>query len=177
MARRTTKAVVEQPTVTEEAPKQREYRAEDLIPCQSVTSGPLNLNGTKSGAEYRWEDSGDIREVSYEDLIALRQVHSKFLYKPAFMIIDEDLLAQPRWRDLRDLYKSYAIISLTEVEKLISLDANSLSKALSKLLPAMRKVVVDTAADMIENGSLDSISKIKAIDSVCGTDLYTLAFK
>lgn len=179
MARRKTiiESQSEEVVADKEPQSPREYRAEDLIPCQSLTAGPLNLSSPKSGFEYRWEDSGDIRDVSYEDLIALRQIHSKFLYKPAFMIMDEELLSQPRWRDLDQLYKSYAIISLTDVEKIIALDANSLEKALNKLLPAMRKVIVDTAATMIENGSLDSIARIKAIDKVCGTDLYTLAFK
>lgn len=178
MAKRTTtKAKTEAPVVEPIEVKPREYKAEDLIPCQSLIAGPLNLSSPKSGFEYRWEDTGDIRDVSYEDLIALRQIHSKFLYKPAIMITDEELLAQPRWRDLAELYKSYAVISLADTEKILGLAPAALEKALNKLLPAMRKVVVDTAADMIESGALDSIAKIKAIDRVCGTDLYTLAFK
>lgn len=155
----------------------KEYQPYDLIPCESLVNGTLYYLSPKSNQMYEWANNGDIREVSYEDLLSMKQSHSQILYRPCIMVKDPDLLAQPRWRDIDTLYKGYDIISLADAEKIIGLDVNSLKKALEKLNPAMRIVICDTAADMIEKGTLDSIQKIKTIDEICGTELYTLAFR
>lgn len=168
-------APIETPVV--EVPQVKEYQPYDLIPCQSLTSGEMFYNSPKSNTMYKWDDNGTIIDMTYEDLIAMKQSHSELMYRPCFMIMDKELLAQPRWMDIAKIYSGYDIISLSDAEKVINLDVNSLSKALNRLTPAMRAVICNTAADMIEKGTLDSIAKIKAIDEICGTELYTLAFK
>ena len=170
-----TAAVETQPVV--EVPRVKEYQPYDLIPCQSLTSGKMFYNSPKSNTMYKWDDNGAIIDVTYEDLLAMKQSHSELMYRPCFMIMDKELLAQPRWIDIAKIYSGYDILSLSDAEKVINLDVNSLTKALNRLTPAMRAVICNTAADMIEKGTLDSIAKIKAIDEVCGTELYTLAFK
>ena len=177
----TKKAEVAPEVVTEDVmPKvetKREFQPFDLIQCESLVSGKLFYTSPKSNQTYEWANNGDSVDVTYEDLLAMKQSHSQILYRPSIMIKDADLLAQPRWMDIAKLYNSYDILSLRDAEKIINLDANSLRKALEKLNPAMRIVICDTAADMIEKGTLDSIQKIKVLDEVCGTELYTLAFK
>ena len=156
---------------------EREYEQYDLIPCRSLTSGTLYIDSTvtKSSNTYEWSDFGDVREIEYQDLIAMKQRHSAFIYRPTFMIEDKELLAQPRWRDVAALYKS--LFPAADIEKLLRADANTLRKTLKNLLPAVQMSVSEYAADMIESGKLDSITKIKVIDEVCGTELYKLAFK
>lgn len=166
-----------QPVDVTEVNTKKEYQPYDLIPCESLVNGTLYYLSPKSNQMYEWANNGDIRDVSYEDLLSMKQSHSQILYRPCIMVKDPDLLAQPRWRDIDTLYKGYDIISLADAEKIIGLDVNSLKKALEKLNPAMRIVICDTAADMIEKGTLDSIQKIKTIDEICGTELYTLAFR
>lgn len=166
-----------QPTDVTEVNTKKEYQPYDLIPCESLVNGTLYYLSPKSNQMYEWANNGDIRDVSYEDLLSMKQSHSQILYRPCIMIKDAKLLAEPRWRDIDTLYKGYDILSLADAEKIIGLDPNSLKKALEKLNPAMRIVICDTATDMIEKGTLDSIQKIKVIDEICGTELYTLAFK
>lgn len=165
------------PTVAQAPVVEREYEQYDLIPCRSLTSGTLYIDSTvtKSSNTYEWSDFGDVREIEYQDLIAMKQRHSAFIYRPTFMIEDKELLAQPRWRDVAALYKS--LFPAADIEKLLRADVNTLRKTLKTLLPAVQMSVAEYAADMIESGKLDSITKIKAIDEVCGTELYKLAFK
>ena len=163
--------------VVETVAKKKEYGNYDLIPCQSLVNGTLYYLSPKSNTMYTWEDNGAVVDVTYEDLLVMKQTHSGILYKPCVMVMDNDLLAQARWSDVKKVYDDYDVMSLSEAEKVIGLDPLSLKKALEKLTPAMRGVICDTAATMIEKGSLDSIAKIKAIDEVCGTELYTVAFR
>lgn len=157
--------------------KPHDYQPFDLIPCQSLVSGIMFYISPKSNTKYTWAANGEIVDMTYEDLLAMKQTHSQLMYRPCFMIMDKELLAHPRWSDVAKIYANYDVLSLSDAEKVIGLDANSLKKALERLTPAMRVVICNTASDMIEKGSLDSIAKIKAIDEVCGTELYTLAFK
>lgn len=177
MPRKKAAADTAQPTEVIEVNTKKEYQPYDLIPCESLVNGTLYYLSPKSNQMYEWANNGDVRDVSYEDLLSMKQSHSQILYRPCIMIKDTGLLAEPRWRDIDTLYKGYDILSLADAEKIIGLDANSLRKALDKLNPAMRIVICDTATDMIEKGTLDSIQKIKVIDEICGTELYTLAFK
>ena len=167
---------VETPVV-ETVAKKKEYGNYDLIPCQSLVNGTLYYLSPKSNTMYTWEDNGAIVDVTYEDLLVMKQTHSGILYKPCVVITDKDLLAQARWADIRKVYDDYDVMSLSDAEKVIELDPLSLKKALEKLTPPMRGVICDTAVTMIGKGSLDSIAKIKAIDEVCGTELYTVAFR
>mgnify|MGYP007122057849 CR=1 FL=1 len=168
---------IETKVVEKPAEKPRDYQPFDLIPCQSLVSGTMFYISPKSNTKYTWADNGEIIDMTYEDLLAMKQTHSQLMYRPCFMIMDEELLAHPRWSDVAKIYANYDVLSLGDAEKVIGLDANSLKKALERLTPAMRVVICNTAADMIEKGSLDSIAKIKAIDEVCGTELYTVAFR
>ena len=168
----TVEAVVEEPSV----PKIKEYKAYDLVPCQSLVSGKMYYHSPKSNTTYTWDDNGVIVDITYEDLLVMKQSHSGIMYRPCMMIMDKELIAHPRWSDVKRIYDNYDVLSLSDAEKVINLDPNSLKKALERLTPAMRAVICDTAATMIEQHNLDSITKIKIIDEVCGTELYTTAF-
>lgn len=158
-------------------PVTKEYDAYDLIPCQSLVNGTMYYLSPKSNTMYTWDNNGSIVDMTYEDLLVMKQSHSELMYRPCLMIMDEELLSQPRWANVKSIYDNYDVLSLGDATKIISLDSLSLKKALDKLTPSMRVVICNTAATMIENGTLDSIAKIKVIDEVCGTELYSLAFK
>ena len=65
-----------------EVPQVKEYQPYDLIPCQSLTSGEMFYNSPKSNTMYKWDDNGAIIDVTYEDLLAMKQSHSELMYRP-----------------------------------------------------------------------------------------------
>ena len=126
------------------APKSpRKYAPDDQIPCRSITY------------------------VEFQDLQALRSTHSSYLYRPRIVIEDEELVEQ--WgKDFSDLYDS--IVSV-DVEDLFKLPVGKFKTALKKAPKGVQQAVKNIAGEKILNGSLDSLTKIKAIDEVLGTDL------
>lgn len=145
----------------------RKFAPGDMITCRSLTFGELLLTGTKSKLLYSWANYGDTTEVEYQDLQALKSTRSSYLFKPRFVIEDEDLVEQ--WnKDLGDIYKN--IIDM-DAEDLFKLPVNQFKSKLKKAPKGVQQAVKNIAGEKILNGSLDSLTKIKAIDELLGTDL------
>lgn len=159
-----TKATKTKKTARKETKK---YAPTDMIPCRSITYGELLLTGAKSRWLYRWANYGDVTEMEFQDLQALRSTRSTYLFKPRFIIEDEELVEQ--WRN--DLGEMYDDIVATDVEALFKLPAHQLRAKLKKAPVGIQQAVKNLAGDKIMNGSLDSLAKIKAIDEILGTEL------
>lgn len=145
----------------------RKFAPDDMIPCRSITFGELLLTGTKSKLLYTWANYGDTTEVEFQDLQALKSTKSSYLYKPRFIIEDEELIEQ--WgKDFGDIYKN---IDDVDAEDMLRLPTSQLKAKLRKAPRGVQQAVKNLAGEQIMNGSLDSLAKIKAIDEVLGTDL------
>ena len=145
----------------------RKYAPDELIPCRSVTYGELLLTGTKSKLMYVWANYNDVTEVEFQDLQALKSIRSSYLFRPRFVIEDEELVEE--WgKDFKDMYSK--IVSV-DVEEMFNLPLGKFKTALKNAPKGVQQAVKNIAGEKIMNGSLDSLAKIKAIDDVLGTDL------
>ena len=164
---------VESAEVKETKPKKaaakeaRKYAPGDMIPCRSITYGELLLPGPKTRLLYTWANYDDVTEVEFQDLQALKSTRSTYLFKPRFIIEDEELVEQ--WKN--DFGKMYDEIATINVEELFKLPANQLKAKLKKAPSGIQQAVKNVAGEKIMNGSLDSLAKIKAIDEILGTQL------
>jgi hypothetical protein len=153
------------PTVKE----RKKFNLDDMIMCRSVCHGELLYPAKKSGLLYRFEGYGDRTEIEFQDLQALKSTRSNYLYRPCFIIEDEELLEQ--WPDLKKIVDK---VSKIDGEKLFNLPINQFKKALKELPIGFRITVRNMANAKINDGTLDSLAKIKALDEVLGTDLRLL---
>lgn len=145
----------------------RKYAPDDMITCRSVTFGELLMTGKKSGLLYSWANHGDTTEVEFQDLQALKSTRSSYLFRPRFIVEDEELVAQ--WgKEFENLYQSLVDV---DVEALFRLPVAQLRSKLKKAPRGVQQAVKNIAGEKILNGTLDSLAKIKAIDEVLGTDL------
>ena len=80
--------------IKDAAPKKtaKKYAPSDMIPCRSITYGELLLPGAKTKLLYTWANYGDVTEVEFQDLQALKSTRSTYLFKPRFIIEDEELV-------------------------------------------------------------------------------------
>lgn len=145
----------------------RKYAPDDMITCRSITYGELLLTGAKSKLLYTWANYGDTTDMYFQDLQALKSTKSSYLFKPRFIIEDDELVEQ--WAG--DFKKMYDDIVTMDVEALFSLSANQLKAKLKKAPSGIQQAVKNVAGEKIMNGTLDSLAKIKAIDEVLGTQL------
>lgn len=147
----------------------RKFEQTDPILCRSVTYGELLYPAKKSQLLYSWANYGDTTEVEYQDLQALRSTRSAYLNAPYFIIEDEELLEQ--WPEFKKLYEKIAAV---DIDKMFEMSLNKFKVALRNLPVGFKDSIKNIASAKILDGSLDSISKIKAIDEVFNTDLKLL---
>ena len=170
---RTTKVTIDNATVAQDQKTTtvaKKYDPNDPIPCRSVTHGELLLEGKKSKLLYTWANAGDITDVEYQDLQALQSMKSRFLTDPLFVIEDQELVK--RWKSV--LGSIYEKIDTENVESIFNLSPANIKKRLQNAPIGLRNSVMSMASEKILNGELDSISKIKAIDEVLGTELLSI---
>lgn len=155
-------------------PKQtiRKFEADELIEVQSVTQGELLLPGKKSGILYRWSNYGDITEVEYQDLYTLKSSRSDYIYKPMFQILNDELLEDGRWKDVKKLYEQ--MISAGDIYEIMKLPNAQFKQVLMTAPKGIQDAIKIEVASRIENDTMDSISKIKTVDEICGTDLFSI---
>lgn len=165
--------VVEETNVKATAPAEKTFEPEDLIPCRSMVSGQLFIEGTRSKLLYTFADYGDVCDIEYRDLIYLvRSYRDKTIYEPRIVVEDEDFIAQnPK---LGELYESmYTNGDLMDV---INLPLTQMVNTVNSLPVGCKNALKGVVATMIDSGALDSIKKIKVLDDIFGTNMMiTLA--
>lgn len=155
-------------STTEEKKKPRVFKQSDPILCRSVTPGWLGVPG-KSGMYYVFANYGDEAEIEYGDLFALKNAHSRYLYDPLFVIEDDELLENTRWKDVSEFY-SDKVYGMDDINIVLNKPNTSFKSTLKTLPKGLLKAVTVEVAKRIENGTFDSLKKIKILDEVCGTD-------
>jgi len=161
--------------VAKETKPLRQFNQNDLILCRSVTAGWLGVSG-KSGQYYTFMNAGDYAEIEYQDLFALKSKHSRYIFDPLFVIEDEELLENPRWSDLKKFYDE-EVYTVEDVDQILALPNTQFKSVISKLPKGLAKTLQVRVATKIENGTFDSIGKIRAIDEVFGTDFAKVGFE
>ena len=161
--------VVEETPVKEK--KQKKFEATEGIPCRSITSGGLYMEGIKSHIVYEWADNGDVTEVEYQDLVAAIRSNVSYISKPYFVIEDKEVLEQ--FPQVKKRYESmYSIRDLRDV--LTDLPVQTMKATILSLPEGARESIKHLASQMISNGSLDSVQKIKTLDEIYGTELMLM---
>lgn len=145
--------------------------ASDGIRCRSVTTGGLYMEGIKSHILYEWYDA-DVRvDVEYQDIVAAIRSHSNFIFKPYFIIEDEDVLAE--YPAVAELYNN--LYSLGELADIFKLPHGGMIATIKTLPAGVQDTIKNLASKMISTGELDSIKRIKALDEYFGTKMSLLA--
>lgn len=151
------------------ASKPKTFAPNDMIPCRSVRAGLMQHIARKSGNPYEWSDYGDVTEVEYGDLLAMKAAKNKFLFAPWIIIEDEDAIKALKLESLYETFKPYE-----DVEAFLE---QAPAQIRSKLVDApigFQDSIAKTAAKMIREGTMDSIGTIKAIDDILHKNLSTL---
>jgi len=153
--------------------RKKVYKVDDGIPCRSITVGGLYMIGKKSGNLYTWNNVDDVSYVEYGDLKIAKQLKSKFVFNPCFVIEDEELVEQ--WEDVGKVYEN--LISLDEIKSLYNMPLDNVKAILEKLPKGAKRSVAAIATDAVNNGELRDIAIMQLFDEMIGTDLQLLIGK
>lgn len=156
-----------QETVTKE---KKVFQQSDGVNCVSITQGILNVVGTKTGIIYRFADYGDVTEIEYRDLVGMIRSKDKAVYEPRFVVDDEDFITE--YPALKKFYDDE--FSIQNIKEILTLPENKMIEEIKKLPSGALNSLKSIAAEQVYTGEIDSVRRIKALDSVFGTDLNLL---
>jgi hypothetical protein len=145
----------------------KRFAQDDLIPCKSITAGELLMVGERTKMLYRWADTDDIQEVEYQDLIYAARSNSGFVFKPRFIIMDKDFVAQnPKVQEKYD-----TMYTNKDLRDIIMLSPKEIKKIVPTLPEGAKESLKSMASTMIDNGVLDSVARIKVLDELFDTNM------
>lgn len=164
----TEQVVSEAPVVeSKKEAKKKEFKNSDGIKCTSITAGGLYMVGIKTDILYSWVDAGDTVEVEYQDLLAEVRTHGNYVFRPRFVIDDDDFIAEHP--ELDTLYAS--LYSKRDLRQILELPPEQIRKVVSGLPMGVKEALKGFAADAIDRHQFDSMNRIKVLDEVLGTQL------
>ena len=154
--------------ITEEIKAEpKKFAQDDLIPCKSITAGELLMVGERTKMLYRWADTDDVQDIEYQDLIYAARSNSGFVFKPRFIIMDNDFVDQnPKIKE-----KYNTMYTNKDLRDIIMLSPKEIKKVVPTLPEGVKESLKSMASTMIDNGTLDSVARIKALDELFSTNL------
>lgn len=166
--------IVETPEITgakkaksEKVEKKKSFVSTDGILCRSVTPGSLFVDGPKSGMMYTFAAYGDEAEIEYRDLKGLIMMKSQHVFAPRFVIEDKDFIAEVPQLD--QFYSKQ--FSTKDLRKILDLPLEEMIETIKELPSGAQQNMKIIYATAVDNGTLDSVKKIKALDKLWGTQL------
>ena len=153
---------------TESKKEERVFAPEDTIPCRSLVSGGLYIEGSRSHILYSWADCGDVVDMEYRDLIYLVRTREDVnIYSPRIIIEDEDFIEQNK--SVKDFYDS--MYTTGDLNDILLLPVADMKSAIEQLPSGAKESVKGIASTMINSHILDSVQKIKVLDEIFGTNM------
>lgn len=149
------------------AEKQKKFSDDDMIPCVSISSGEVLYEGEKSKRLYDWLGFGDVVDMEYRDLVVAVRTRCACVTKPRVIVQDKDFLKQNP--QLEKIYGG--LYSPDDLMNILNLPVGKMKTALKALPIGAQDSFKSLASSAIDDGVLDSVKKIKAIDEVFGTQL------
>ncbi|MGG1650430.1 hypothetical protein ABHN03_16630 [Paenibacillus sp. NRS-1775] len=142
----------------------------EYIRVVSLTNGGLNLTGTTS--TIRFNDFGSSKTITFEDVRAIVDNHTKFAHEGAFLIQSEKAV---KALYLDDVYQKF--VSRETIDNIISLDIDEIIDTLNSVSPTLKENIIERIVVGIatNDNKFQDRYKIDAIGKLVKQDLYELA--
>lgn len=146
------------------------YRDGDYILCRSIVAGGLTIN-CRSGNPYRFNNYGSTCEIEYRDLVELIRKHSDHIFVPRIIVDEDDFVDE--FPQLKKFYTE--LYTIGDLKEILLLPDSQMEKTINSLPNELKATLKNIAATMIENGEIDSISKVRALTETLGADFTFLS--
>ena len=156
-----TKKTVAENDVTKETEKveKKKFKSDEMIPCVSITPGEMFYVGNKSNTLYTFADIDDVVEIEFRDLDYAARSKDAMMFKPRFIVQDADFVALHS--SLDEVYSS--LHSTKDLKDILKMSPAQMEKTINSLPEGAKDSIKTIAATMVDNGTLDSIQRVKVI--------------
>lgn len=149
-----------------------------LVKVKSTYPGALKFCNLKNGDSTRWEDAGDVQDMTMSDLRAMKATQVAFFKNRWILILgvtdgeDSSISAADICHALgvTKFYENY--IEPTDVATVCSWTVKQIPERVAMLSSGAQENLVLTLNECIKDETLDSLKKIHAFEKALGCKLY-----
>lgn len=153
-------------TTTRTTIKKVELDRNMLVPVMNNTTSRVIYQSRKTGAEFVWTEYGQVDEIELQELVQMRNVHPRYLRDPWLIVLDEEVV---QYLGLGDLYEN--IMTPDELEGFLNLPVDKFEDAVQQMPYGMKQLVISTVMERLQNGTFDSMSKVRFLEKTYGIEL------
>lgn len=152
---------------SQEVKKKRKINKDEVVTCKNITNGTLIYVSKKTGAEYLMEGYGTTELFDVGELITMKSSHSRILTEPWMVIEDDDVID---FLGLRSVYDKISV-PLDKIDNFFEKSVNQMKSALKVAPNGIKTLIASRAKTLMDEGKLDSINKIRLIESTLNITL------
>lgn len=162
----TEKVTTKNPTTVVEEKKPNKVRvnkrkqklpADMLVECQNITMGKLTYKSNRqNGYKIVWSNPGDIEEIELGELVSMRNSQPKFFSKNWIGIDDPEVI---EYLGIGKYYEG--VPAFEDYDKIFFQPIEDMKVTIANLPRGVKKTLAIKAADMINDGTIDSMKTIK----------------
>lgn len=138
----------------------REFKDDDLIDIMNGTKGELVHRSQRTGRMWVFRDFGIVQRMPYSEVVDLYNNNHKVFTNATLIILNKQLQED---FDLSNVYRN--VLTPQNIKKIFKEDTDKMKKIVDSMPEASKIVFINTAKEMYKSGSIDSMSKIKFIES------------
>lgn len=141
----------------------------EMIPVRSVTKGGLTYISPKTGLTVIWDDYNTVEFLEFGELLTMKASKGRFLTEP-YVVIDDEEVAEKL--GLTGIYEN--MIDTENLEDFYKQSIDAMREQLEKLPRGIKKLIADKSRELVQEGKLFDIRKIKLIEEKLAVDLQIL---
>lgn len=143
----------------------------DLNPNMMVTvkngfNGTLVYKSKRTGEVFVWDSFGSEQEMELQDLKSAKNTYKSFFINNWFLFDDPEII---EWLGMSQYYKH--ALNTESFKKLFASTPEEIKNTVAKLSDGQKKSAAFRAKQLIQNGEIDSIKIINALEESLCVDL------
>lgn len=161
------------PVVAPIAQEKKELPTDLYVPCVSLirTGKLVYVSKRQIGYEAVWKRFMDVQYIELKELIAMRSTDSSF-FSENWIAIEDDFEYKDAVMEklrIKEMYKNMS--STGEFDRIFLLPIAEMTSRVSGMSKTLKESIASYAKECIENNTLDSLKRIKALEGALGVKL------
>ena len=172
---------IEEIIVKDVAPIKKKIKFSDdtLISVKSNVFGTLIYINHKTGDEVRWDNFGETQTLSVGDLRAMKAKQLAF-YKENWIVFEgiEDSSEEYEDIDVQDIYDILQVsqyyrdyLCPNDLNEIFNWTTTEMRNKIPRMTKSVREAIAIRANELITEGILDSMSKVKTLEEILNCQL------
>lgn len=137
-----------------------------VVTIKNGFQGRLVYQSKKTGETFIWEEFGDEQDMELSEVKAARNSSKKFFINNWFLIDDPEVI---EYLGVEQYYKH--ALNSENFDEIFNKTAKEIKEIISQLSTGQKRSLAYRAKQLIEDGTVDSIKVIKALEDGLGVEL------